>query len=180
MISLLVAASAFVAMEGFAYLAHRFVMHGVGAGWHRSHHRTRTGRFEPNDLYPVVMAAITVVLFALGALGLGLSLLTPVAVGITAYGAGYLFVHDLYIHRRIARFDTVIGPLERVREAHRIHHLWGGEPFGFLFPVVPTELRERARTVERDPLVAPQRASSRATSAAFRQVGTLARREKTS
>jgi hypothetical protein len=40
-----------------------------------------------------------------------------------------------------------------VREAHRIHHLWAGEPFGFLFPVVPRALLERARTVTRDPLL---------------------------
>ena len=31
-----------------------------------------------------------------------------------------------------------------------IHHLWSGEPYGFLFPIVPRELRTRASTVTRD------------------------------
>ncbi len=153
-LSFLVPASvAFLLMEPVAYLAHRFVMHGVGAGWHHSHHRTRRTTFEANDLYPVVMAAVTVVAFALGSAVAGLSVLTPVAVGVTLYGAAYLVVHDLAIHRRIPRLPV---PDVRIvawwRESHRIHHLWGGEPFGFLAPVVPAALRERARGVERDPL----------------------------
>lgn len=144
---------AFVLMEPVAYLAHRFVMHGSrGGGWHVGHHRLRRGRFEANDLYPVVMAGFTVVVIAVGVTLPGWSALAWVGAGITLYGMAYLFVHDLYIHRRIARFTMVIGPLEAVREAHRIHHLWGGEPYGFLFPVVPAGLRARARGVSRDPL----------------------------
>ncbi len=38
-------------MEGFAYAAHRWVMHGPGWFLHASHHRARTGTFELNDLY---------------------------------------------------------------------------------------------------------------------------------
>jgi beta-carotene 3-hydroxylase len=153
---LLLAALAFVAMEPVAYLAHRRVMHGRGraAAWHVPHHQdgARSGRFDANDRYPAVMAALTVALMAAGTWVDGWSALVWIGAGITAYGAAYLFVHDLYIHRRIAGFTWVWGPLERVREAHRIHHLWGGEPYGFLFPVVPAELRSRARTVTRDPL----------------------------
>jgi beta-carotene 3-hydroxylase len=128
-------------------------MHGSLGGWHRGHHQVRTTTFEQNDLYPVVAAGFTIVLIALGTVLDGVSSLVWVGAGITLYGAAYLFVHDLYIHRRIARFTWTWAPLERVREAHRIHHLWAGEPFGFLFPVVPGELRARARAVERDPLL---------------------------
>ena len=144
---------AFVLMEPTAYLAHRFVMHGRLGGWHRGHHQVRTSTFERNDLYPLVAAAVTIVLIAAGTVVDGASSLVWIGAGITLYGAAYLFVHDLYIHRRIPRFTWTCAPLERVREAHRIHHLWAGEPFGFLFPVVPRELRDRARAVERDPLV---------------------------
>jgi beta-carotene 3-hydroxylase len=139
-------------MEPVAYLTHRFVMHGRLGAWHRSHHQARTGTLEQNDLYPVVGAGLSIVVIALGT-GVGpLRSLAWIGAGITLYGAAYLFVHDLYIHRRIRSFTWKCRPLERVREAHRIHHLWAGEPFGFLFPIVPSALRTRAATVVRDPL----------------------------
>jgi beta-carotene 3-hydroxylase len=143
---------AFVLMEPAAYLTHRFVMHGRLGAWHRSHHQVRDQTFEANDLYPVVGAAISIVIIALGTAVDSLTALAWVGAGITLYGVGYLFVHDLYIHRRVASFTWQWAPLEHVREAHRIHHLWAGEPFGFLFPIVPGALRTRARTVTRDPL----------------------------
>lgn len=145
----------FVAMEPVAYLAHRFVMHGRhrGARWHVSHHRPRRRRFEDNDRYPFVLAAVTILAIAAGTSSASLRALVWVGAGVTLYGAAYLFVHDLYIHRRIARFTWRCRSLDAIREAHRIHHLWGGEPYGFLLPVVPAALREQARTVDRDPLV---------------------------
>ncbi len=38
-------------MEVFAWWAHKYVMHGWGWGWHKSHHEPRSGWFEKNDLY---------------------------------------------------------------------------------------------------------------------------------
>ena len=144
---------AFLAMEPVAYFAHRAVMHGRLGRWHRSHHQVRRGRLEANDLYPLVAAAATIALIAVGTAIDGLSALAWIGAGVTLYGLTYLFVHDVYIHRRIPSFRWTWGPLERVREAHRIHHLWGGEPYGFVFPIVPRRLREQARTISRDPLV---------------------------
>ena len=46
----------FAAMEGFAYVMHRWVMHGPGWFLHASHHRERPGRWEANDLYFVIFA----------------------------------------------------------------------------------------------------------------------------
>ena len=117
------------------------------------------------------MAGLTVAAMAVGATVDGFAALLWAGTGVTAYGAAYLFVHDLYIHRRVARFTWTWGPLERVREAHRIHHLFGGEPYGFLFPIVPSELRSRARTTTRDPLL-PSPARSLAAMTA--QLGELA------
>ena len=36
------------------------------------------------------------------------------------------------------------SPLERLKEAHALHHRFGGEPYGMLCPVIPRQLRERA------------------------------------
>jgi len=142
-----IAFAAFLVMEPVAYLVHRFVMHGVGAGWHHSHHRIRHTTFEANDLYPLVMAALTILAFAVGSVVSGLHILFPIASGVTAYGIAYLLVHDLAIHGRIARLRVPsVRPVRYLREAHRIHHLWAGEPYGFLLPIVPADLRARAES----------------------------------
>ena len=52
-------------MEVFAWFAHKYVMHGWGWGWHKSHHEPRAGWFEKNDLYAVVFAGIAADLPAL-------------------------------------------------------------------------------------------------------------------
>jgi beta-carotene 3-hydroxylase len=135
---------AFVAMEAVSYLAHRFVMHGPGMGLHRSHHRTRPGRFEANDLFPVTFAAVTILVMTAGVTLPSLEVLFRVGVGVTLYGAAYAFVHDVYIHARLGQLP-VIAPLEWLKGAHQIHHRFGGEPYGMLFPVVPRRLKERAR-----------------------------------
>ncbi len=49
-------------MEGVAYAAHRWVMHGPGWFLHASHHRARTGNWELNDLYAVIFAMPSIVL----------------------------------------------------------------------------------------------------------------------
>ena len=36
----------FAGMEGFAWVTHRYVMHGALWCWHRSHHEPRRGVFE--------------------------------------------------------------------------------------------------------------------------------------
>jgi beta-carotene 3-hydroxylase len=149
-----------------SYLAHRFVMHGPGMGWHRSHHAggaslmQRSG-FEANDLFPVTFAAVTILAMTAGTTLPALHPLFEVGIGVTAYGACYGFVHDVYIHERLGRLPR-LAVLEWLKSAHELHHRFGGEPYGMLLPVVPRTLRERAAT------------------ATLRQVGTEARVEKTS
>lgn len=153
--TVLVAASAFVVMEPVTYLAHRFVMHGFAIGWHRSHHSRRDGRFERNDLFPVVFAAVAVVAVAGGFNVPGLGTLVTVVAGVGGYGVAYLFVHDVYIHRRLSRFTAHSAVLDRLAAAHALHHRFGGEPYGMLFPMVSSSLRERAdRATPRRALVA--------------------------
>ena len=76
--------------------------------------------------------------------------LVPIGVGITAYGAAYALVHDIYIHRRLRWFgDRRPAMLERLATAHDLHHRFGGAPYGMLAPIVPAAVRARASAVER-------------------------------
>lgn len=151
--SIALAVGAFVAMEPLTAATHRFVMHGVGERLHRSHHRPVTGRFEANDAYPVMFAAVVCLGLWIGFNQPGWAGLVPVAVGVTAYGAAYALVHDVYIHGRVRWFgDRRFPVLDRLAAAHRIHHLYNGAPYGMLLPVVPADLRERAARTDRDPL----------------------------
>ncbi len=151
---MLIAVIAFAAMEPVTAAAHRWIMHGVGEVLHRSHHRRSSGRVEANDWYPVMFAALVNVGFYVGFNVDGLASLVEVGLGITAYGAAYGLVHDVYIHRRIrGGSGPRIEPLERLAEAHRIHHLYNAAPYGMLLPIVPAGLRERAERTDRDPLV---------------------------
>ncbi len=146
----LVAAVSFVVMEPVTYLAHRFVMHGVGWVLHRSHHLPAARAFEANDAFPVIFAAVTVLAMAAGATLPALRSVEVVGAGVTLYGLAYMFVHDVYIHARLGRMPRS-AVLDRLKDAHAIHHLYGGEPFGMLVPVVPRRLRIRAAAVSYDP-----------------------------
>ena len=149
------ALGALVAMEPATYAAHRWLMHGVGMILHRSHHRWSgdAGRFEANDGFPLAFGSLTVAVMFAGYHAPALAWALPVTAGISAYGTAYLFVHDVYIHGRVGRLREW-APLEYLREAHRIHHLFGGEPYGMLCPIVSRDLRARAATTTRDPIAA--------------------------
>lgn len=146
MIPFVVAVVSLLAMEPAVTAVHRWVMHGPGWAWHRSHHQRADGPFEINDLFPVVFASLTVAVMALGAAVEPLAPLLWIGSGVTAYGVAYVIVHDLYIHERLGRLPGSGSRLVRhLADAHRIHHRFGREPYGFLVPRVPRELRERAR-----------------------------------
>ena len=48
-------------MEAVAWAAHKYIMHGWGWGWHKSHHEEHDGPFEKNDLYAIVFAIVPIV-----------------------------------------------------------------------------------------------------------------------
>ncbi len=142
----------FLGMEVLVYLSHRFVMHGPGMPIHKSHHQRRPDPgLERNDLFPLMGSLLAMSGFGLGLNVRGFEVLVPMGIGLTIYGAAYFFVHDIYIHRRLPWFSAELSICERLKAAHRIHHLWGGEPYGMLFPVVPAALRQRAASVDHDP-----------------------------
>ena len=149
--AVLTAVVAFLLMEPLTAVVHRHVMHGLGRRFHRSHHRrwprrsADDGFLEANDVFPALFAAMTMVALAAGFNVRGLSVLVPVCIGATLYGAAYAFVHDVYIHQRLA-LHRRSGPLDRLADAHALHHRFGGAPYGMLWPVVPAGVRARART----------------------------------
>ena len=131
------AASSFVLMEPVTYAVHRWVMHGPGRSLHRSHHRPSTGRLEANDLFPVMFASVVGVALVVGFNVPGYASLVPVGTGVTLYGLAYGLVHDGVIHGRLPAVRRISGRyVQWLADSHRIHHLFGGEPYGMLAPFV--------------------------------------------
>lgn len=136
-----------VLMEFAVTLFHRYVMHGIGWGWHASHHAAPEGGWERNDWYAVVFSVATLLLFILG----GAS--RPVwwvALGITIYGLLYGVLHDVIVHRRFGlRWQPKNAYLRRLVSAHRMHHAMktreGGVSFGFLYAPPLDEVRRQLR-----------------------------------
>ena len=92
-------------------------------------------------------SALGVLLFALGVLGLAA---WWVGVGVTAYGACYLFVHEVYIHHRLpVRVPPPRLPRVVARCRTAVHHLSSAEPYGMLLPCAG---ESRAPRSARDPL----------------------------
>ena len=139
-----------VAMEALATAIHRYVMHGWGWGWHRSHHEP-SGRFERNDLYAVVFAGVSLILFMLGGTW---PILWWIGVGTLVYGLLYFLVHDGLVHRRV-RLPKMRpgGYLRRLVQAHRLHHSVRGREgavsFGFLYAPPVSGLVHRLRKAKR-------------------------------
>lgn len=141
---ILVAAAGFLAMEGIAWLSHRYVMHGCGWAWHRSHHEPRSGWFERNDLYALFGVALSIGLFLLAG-RMQSPALQALAAGVTAYGLMYGFVHDGLVHQRWPfRYMPRNGYLRRLVQAHRLHHAVrtreGAVSYGFLIVPDPRRL----------------------------------------
>ncbi len=134
-------------MECFAWATHKYVMHGWGWGWHKSHHEEHDGWFEKNDYYAIVFAIVPIVLFTVG---LWWEPLWWAALGITVYGGIYAFVHDMLVHQRGGfRWVPKQGYFKRLLQAHRLHHAVEGKDgtvsHGFLFARKPAVLKAQLR-----------------------------------
>ena len=132
-----------VFMELFSIVAHKYIMHGFGWGWHKSHHEPRTGWFEKNDLFAVVFAGVAIALIWFGTEGH--APLQWIGAGMTAYGALYFIAHDGLVHRRWpCSYTPRSGYLKRLYQAHRMHHAVPGKhgavSFGFLYAPPVTKL----------------------------------------
>ncbi len=149
-----------IGMEGFAYAAHRWLMHGPGWFLHESHHRPRTGNWELNDLYAVIFAVPSITLLYGGVnLGWG-SWAIWVGAGIAAYGAIYFGFHDVIVHKRLNhRYVPRSTYMKRIVQAHRLHHAVetkeGTVSFGFLYAPPPEVLKAELKRRERAGVRAP-------------------------
>jgi beta-carotene 3-hydroxylase len=125
-----------VAMEFVAFAVHKYLMHGPGWAWHRSHHEPGGGWFEKNDLYAVLFAGLSLLFFSVAAYAW--PPLWWVGFGMAVYGVLYTFVHDGLVHRRFPFAGSPrSGYLKRLVQAHRLHHAVkeqdGAVSFGFLY-----------------------------------------------
>ncbi len=139
------------AMEGVAYAAHRWVMHGPGWFLHASHHRPRTGAFEANDLYAAIFAVPSIVLLYGGVQAGWWPGFTWIGAGIAAYGAIYFGFHDVIVHMRVQhRYVPRSRYMKRIVQAHRLHHAveskHGTVSFGFLWAPPADVLKRQLRT----------------------------------
>ena len=144
-----IAFAVFLVMEGVAWAAHKYIMHGWGWGWHESHHEPHEGMFEKNDLYAVVFAVISIALFAIGSFG-ELPVVTAIATGVLLYGLFYFIVHDGLVHQRWPfRHIPHKGYAKRLVQAHRMHHAVKGKDdcvsFGFLYAPPVDKLSEQLK-----------------------------------
>ena len=140
------------AMELFAYAVHRWVMHGIGWFLHASHHRTRTGMFEWNDLYAAIFAVPSIVFIHGGVQADWGDWATAIGAGIAGYGAIYFGFHDFIVHRRLPhRIVPRSAYFKRIVQAHRLHHVVesrkGAVSFGFLYAPPLEKLKSQLREI---------------------------------
>ena len=130
--------AAFVGMEAVAWLAHKYVMHGILWRLHKDHHKKEsTGFIEHNDFFFLIFA-----LPGIASLFFGIrndyNFLFWIGIGITMYGIAYFLIHDIFIHRRFKIFRNSDNWYFRaIRRAHKMHHRHlgkeEGECFGMLW-----------------------------------------------
>lgn len=138
LINIAIVLSAFLGMEGVAWLTHKYIMHGILWPLHRDHHlKEHYGFLERNDLFFLIFALPGIACLAAGAF-YSIPKLTCIGTGITLYGACYFFVHDLFIHQRIKVLRNSENKyLKAIRRAHKMHHKHigkhDGESFGMLW-----------------------------------------------
>ena len=159
-IGILLFLATILVMEGVAYVAHRWIMHGWGWFLHASHHRARHGRWEWNDLYAVIFAVPSIILLAGGVQWGWWPGTIWIGAGIAAYGAIYFGFHDVIVHERVrTRYLPKSRYMKRIVQAHRLHHAVetkrGTVSFGFLWAPKPedlkAELKRRGRAGVRAP-----------------------------
>ena len=138
LINLLFVLAAFVGMEGVAWVAHKYIMHGLLWKLHKDHHKKETeGFIEHNDFFFLLFAIPGILALLFGELN-DYNFLFWIGLGITLYGLCYFLVHDIFIHQRFKMFrNSNSRYLKAIRRAHKMHHKHltkeDGECFGMLW-----------------------------------------------
>ena len=111
-----------IIMEVVAILTHKYIMHGPGWFLHKSHHSKKRGFFELNDFYFIIFS-IPSIYCILNGLKYNNNIILSIGIGILFYGLIYIFLHDIFVHRRFSIVKKVNSPyLKKVRKAHLKHH----------------------------------------------------------
>jgi beta-carotene 3-hydroxylase len=128
----------FIGMEGVAWVAHRYLMHGFLWMLHKDHHKKEHfGFFERNDFFFLIFALPGIACIISGTY-FGLTPALFVGIGITLYGFTYFWVHEIFIHQRFKILrNTESWYFKAIRRAHKKHHKHlgkeDGECFGMLW-----------------------------------------------
>ena len=138
LVNVLIVIATFVGMECVAWLAHKYLMHGLFWFLHHDHHQREDGDFfEKNDFFFLIFATPGILCLFVG---LQNDFNAPfwIGTGITLYGMAYFLVHDIFIHQRFKIFrNTESFYLKAIRKAHKVHHKHlgkqDGECFGMLW-----------------------------------------------
>ena len=136
-VNFLIVVGTFIVMEGVAWAAHKYVMHGFMWWFHEDHHVRDDHFFQKNDAFFLIFAIPSAYFFITGTLNGDFRIW--IGLGILLYGICYLVVHDVFIHQRfklLRRTDNRY--LKTIRKAHLLHHKHlgpeDGECFGMLWP----------------------------------------------
>lgn len=137
MFEFLIVLVAFVGMEFAAWATHKYLMHGPLWFLHEDHHVLTGKPLQKNDSFALIFAIPSASGFIFGSIYQN-EILFFSGLGILLYGIAYLFVHDIFIHRRIKIFTKPKNSyLRAVLYEHRKHHAneqkENGEFFGMLF-----------------------------------------------
>ena len=135
--NIFITTSAFIGMEFIAWAAHIYVMHGFLWYLHEDHHALTGKPLQKNDSFALIFAIPSALGFIFGSI-YNNNILFYTGLGILFYGIAYLFVHDIFIHRRVKFFKKPNNSyLKAVLFQHRKHHAnehkEDGEYFGMLF-----------------------------------------------
>lgn len=138
LVNMLIVLAAFLAMEGVAWVSHKYVMHGLLWKLHKDHHRKEDDSFiEHNDSFFLIFATPGILSLWFGIQN-NFNYLFWIGVGICIYGFTYFLVHDVFIHQRFKFFRRTDSAYFRaIRKAHKVHHKHldkeDGECFGMLW-----------------------------------------------
>ncbi len=142
-ISFIIVIGTFLGMEGVAWSAHKFVMHGLLWNLHEDHHKKNpTSFFEKNDYFFLIFALPGIASLGIGSFYEPLRPLMYVGIGITLYGFAYFIVHDIFIHQRfkwLRNADSVY--FRAIRRAHKMHHKHLGKEHGECFGMLWVPMR---------------------------------------
>ena len=132
--NILITLGAFVGMEAVAWLAHKYLMHGLLWTLHADHHKKETTDFlERNDSFFLIFATPGMICLFIGMQN-DFSPLFFVGLGITLYGMAYFFIHDIFIHQRFKVLrNSDNAYFKALRRAHKMHHKHLGKEHGECF-----------------------------------------------